>query len=269
LSVPPLHITPSPCPDVVITPFDKALYPEFNPIFEPQPESSPLRYFARDSAELLLSLVLENRSEKAITGLSYRWRKLDRSGKVRNHTVSSDSYRVDVFRAVAEPGSRHLIGPSGSLDQAMLAHLQAGGGFITGIVSARERPQPDVVEVTFEIDLIVFADGEIAGPDPDRFAALLQCRKQAAEFVARQVRLADAEGRDATSVISALAEIPHLGRPGHGPFDPLVHSTVEFAREYLRRVQHKIGELDVREVELRRLENRPALPKFYRRPEPA
>jgi len=266
--VPPLRITPSPCPDVVVTPFDEALHPEFKPIFEPQPESSPLRYFARDPAELPLTLVLENRSEKAITGLSYRWRKLDRSGKVRNHTVSSDSYRIDTFRAVAEPGSRHLIGPSGRLDEAMLEHVQAGGGFITGIVSARERPQPDVVEVTFEIDLIVFQDGEIAGPDPDRFAALLQCRKQAAEFVARQIRLAEADGRDAIPVISALAEIPHIGRPEHGPYDPLVHSTVEFARQYLRGVQHKIGELDMREVELRRLENRPELPKFYRRHEP-
>ena len=266
--MPPLRITPSPCPDVVVTPFDEALHPEFKPIFEPQPESSPLRYFARNPAELPLTLVLENRSDKAITGLSYRWRKLDRSGKVRNQTVSSDSYRVDVFRAVAEPGSHHLIGPSGSLDQAMLAHVQAGGGFITGIVGARELPPPDVVEVTFEIDLIVFADGEIAGPDPDKFAALLQCRKRAAEFVAQQVRMADSEGRDATPVISALAAIPHIGRPEHGPYDPLVHSTVEFAREYLRRVQHPMGERDMREVELRRLENRPELPKFYRRHEP-
>jgi len=48
-----------------------------------------------------------------------------------------------------------------------------------------------------------------------------------------------------------------------------VHSMVEFARQYLRGVQHKIGELDMREVELRRLENRPELPKFYRRQEPA
>ena len=42
----------SPCPEVVITPFDEALHPEFKPIFEPQPESFPLRYFARDPAEL-------------------------------------------------------------------------------------------------------------------------------------------------------------------------------------------------------------------------
>lgn len=253
-----MHVTPSPWPDVIVTPFDEVRHPVFKKIFEPQPEDSPLRHLVRDPAEIPLTLVLENRSEKAITGLSYRWRKLDRSGKVRNHTVSSDSYRVDVFRAVVAPGLRHLIGPSGSLDEAMLDYQHKG---------RNKGPQLDVVEVTFEIDLIVFADGEIAGPDPDRFAALLQCRKRAAEFVARQVRLADAEGRDAIPVISALAEIPHLGRPGHGQYDPLVHMTVEFAREYLRRVQHKIGELDIQEVELRRLENSPELPKFYRRQE--
>jgi hypothetical protein len=266
--VPQLNIAQSPCPEVALTPYEGNLFPKFKQIFEPAPESSPLRHFARDPAEVALTLVLENRSEKAITGLSYRWRKLERSGQVRNHTVSSDSYLVDVFRAVAAPGSRHLIGPSGALDEAMLDHVQAGGGFSGGKISGTMSPMPDVVEVTFEIDLIVFADGEIAGPDPDRFAALLQCRKRAAEFVARRVRLADAEGRDATPVILALAEIPHLGRPGHGQYDPLVHMTVEFAREYLRRVQHKIGELDIREVELRRLENRPEVPKFYRRQEP-
>ena len=268
LSVPRLHVIPSPCPDVVITPFDDARHPAFKKIFEPQPEDSPLRHFVRDPAEIPLTLVLENRSEKAVTGLSYRWRKLDGAGKIHNHTASSDSYFVDVFRAVAEPGSRHLIGPSGSLDEAMLEQVLVGRSCIQVRTGGSHKSQSEIVEVTFEIDLVVFADGEIAGPDPDRFAALLQCRKRAAEFVARQVRLAKAEGREPMPVISALAEIPHIGRPGHGPYDPLVHMTVEFAREYLRRMQHKIGDLVMQEVELRRLENRPELPKFYRRHEP-
>jgi hypothetical protein len=266
--VPRLNIVPSPCPQVVVTPYDEARFPKFKQIFEPQAEDSPLRYFARDTGEIPVTVVLENTSEKAITGLSYRWRKLDQSGKLRDHRVSSDSYFVDVFRAVATPGSRHLIGPSGSLDEAMLDHARAGGSFIGGKFGGSTKPLAEVVEETFEIDLIVFADGEIAGPDPDRFAALLQCRKRAAEFVAQHVRLADAEGRDATPVISALAEIPHLGRPGHGQYDPLVHWTVEFAREFLQRSKRKIGDRDMREVELRRLENRPELPKFYRRQKP-
>ena len=268
LCVRPLKVVPSPSSQVAITLFEGNLFPKFKLLFERQSEDSPLRYFARDPAELPLTLVLENRSEKPITGLSYRWRKLDESGKVRNHTASSDSYFVDVFRAVAEPGSRHLIGPSGSLDEAMLDYVLAGGPCVMARTGGSQDHDYEIVEVTFEIDLVVFADGEIAGPDPDKFAALLQSRKPAAEFVARQVRLADAEGRDAMPVISALAEIPHLGRPRHGPYDPLVHNTVNFAREYLRRVQHTTSERNLREAELRRLENRPELPKFYRRQQP-
>jgi hypothetical protein len=53
-----------------------------------------------------------------------------------------------------------------------------------------------------------------------------------------------------------LQSLPDRVQAGGG-YDPLVDMTVEFAREYLRRVQHKIGELDRREVELHRLENRP------------
>jgi hypothetical protein len=130
VDVRPLTLIPSPSSQVPITLFDGTLFPKFKLVFEPQPEGSPLRYFAREPAEIPLSVVLENRSQKAITGLSYRWRKLDVSGKTHNHIACSDSYFVDVFRPVAAPGSRHLIGPSGRLDEAMLDHAQAGGSFI-------------------------------------------------------------------------------------------------------------------------------------------
>jgi hypothetical protein len=53
--------------------------------------------------------------------------------------------------------------------------------------------------------------GEIVGPDNGRFAVELRCRQRAAEFVAKQIRLAEAEDRDVTPVPSALAEIPVLG----------------------------------------------------------
>jgi hypothetical protein len=72
-----------------------------------------------------------------------------------------------------------------------------------------------VTSLRFEIDMLLFADGELAGPDTDKFAAELRGRKPAAEFVAKQIRLAEAEGRDVTPVLSALAEIPSLGRLGH------------------------------------------------------
>jgi hypothetical protein len=74
-----------------------------------------------------------------------------------------------------------------------------------------------------------------------------------------------AEGRDVTPVLKALAEIPCHGALGHAQSDPLVQWTRYYAEEYLRSGARKIGETDWGEAMLRHLENRPALPKFYRR----
>jgi hypothetical protein len=47
----------------------------------------------------------------------------------------------------------------------------------------------------------MFEDGQIAGPDPDGYAFELLARRPAAEFIARQIRLADDEKRDVTPVL--------------------------------------------------------------------
>jgi len=211
-------------------------------------------------------VVLENRSVKAITGLAYRWVTVDQSGRSQPRTVFSDSYMVDVYQAVAEPGSRLLITPSGMLHETLIDHVLGGGGFIgvrTGL-----RSLENFAEITFAIDFILFADGEISGSDPDRRTIELQCRKPAAEFVAKQIRRAMEENRDAEPVLSALAEIPCLGslhHLGRGQNDPRVLWIKHYAQDYLRKVKRDDGPIKWAEAGLRHLENRPALPKFYRR----
>jgi hypothetical protein len=66
----------------------------------------------------------------------------------------------------------------------LVNYVLAGGGFI-GSRSAARRSVVGTIELAFEIQLILFGDDEIAGPDPDHFAAELQGRKPAAEFVAK------------------------------------------------------------------------------------
>jgi hypothetical protein len=50
------------------------------------------------------AIVLENRSERAVTALRYRWGTTDEFGKHNVRTVSGDGYVVDAYRAVAAPG---------------------------------------------------------------------------------------------------------------------------------------------------------------------
>jgi len=127
------------------------------------------------------------------------------------------------------------------------------------------RSLPAIVELSFEIDFLVFEDGETAGTDSDQYAVELHCRKPAAEFIAKQIRLAMAESRDLTPVLSALADIRCFGNLRRTQGDRLVQWTRHYAREYLHAMRRENGTIDWREAKLRRLENRPPLPKFYRR----
>lgn len=247
--MPHLTIIDSPCPEVRLVPYNANEFPKFQQLFEKAADpNSPLRHLAPDPVEADVALVLENLSDRAITALRYRWLNADESGKVRPRTCTSDSYMVDVFRPVVAPHSRQLITPSSMVNESIIDHVQKGGGFIgAGVGMSAQR---FISDTNFELDLVLFDDGEICGPDRDRFAGELQCRKPAAEFVAKEVRLAEAEGRYPAPVLNALASVPHLGD------DPLAHWTQHYAKQYLRRPG---------EATLRHLENRPVLPKFYRK----
>ncbi len=91
----------------------------------------------------------------------------DTSGRQVTSTTCGDSYAADVFRPVADPDSRHLISPSGCVSQTSVGRILEGGGLL-GSVSTANRFDSGLAEVTFEIHLIVFVDGEIAGPDPNK-----------------------------------------------------------------------------------------------------
>jgi hypothetical protein len=263
-----LDIRPSPSPEINVTRYDELSFPQFRPLFEAPSESSPLRHLARDPKEAVFAVVLENRSQKAITGLSYRIVMTDHSGKQHTRRFVNDSYMTNMYRAIVEPASRQLITPSSSFDECLLDHVLAGGGAITVGFSGLTDSLDGIVEMTFEIDFVLFADGEIFGADPDRHVEDMLCRTPAAEFIAGQIRLAINEGRDVTPVLSALADIPRFGRRGDRQGDPLTHWIRQYAREYLRVKKGNIGTFDLQEAALRRLEEGPTLPKFHRRPQP-
>ena len=255
--------SPSPSLELVVSRYDAALFPSFRVIFEPLSTDSPLRFLAQPPEEADRAVVMENRADKDVTALRHCWIMTSEDGNVRKRTVSSDSYMVDVYHPVLRAADRKLISPSMTVDESFVEHVLRGGGGMGG-GSGRES-LVGVTSLRLDIDMVLFADGEMAGQDSNKFVAELQCRKPAAEFVANQIRRARDEGRDVQPVLSALAEIPCLGRLGHAQGDPLVHWTRHYAQDYLRHMNRKTTTVDWAEARLRHLENRPTLPKFYRR----
>lgn len=252
-----LKLIPSPSDYVALTPYRDGDFPTFRKIFEEMQHDSPLRHFAQNPKAAETAMVIENRSEKEITALRYRWTFVDAEGKARKKTTASDSYKVDVYRPVISSESRILVTQIGSVNETLIDHLVAGGGFIaTGSTLYRDD---QAVEVEFQIEFVMFADGEIAGTDPDHYGAELQFRKRAAMYVAQQIRAANTDGRDPTPVLTALRDIPHFRD------DLPARLVADYARKYLI---FQMGSPDMKEGPLRHLENRSELPKFYRRGTP-
>ncbi len=253
----------SPSPEIVVSRYEPGLYPKFRVIFESSHPNDPLHHIRCLPEEAATAVVIDNRSSRDITGLRYCWVHTIEDGSEKKQTVSSDSYMVEVYSPVLKSGDRKLICRSSSVDESLIDHVTGGGGFISASVLPHLSGIADISRL--EIDCVLFADGEIAGPDSDKYGTELHCRRAAAEFVAKQIRLAESERRDVTPVLSALAEIPRLGRLRHSQGDPLVHWVQRHARDYLHALRPKSTSVNTAEARLRRLENLPALPKFYRR----
>lgn len=246
-------IAASPSRDVVLSRYKFGVWPSFDAIFETLPSESPLQFMAQAADEAASSAIMENRGPRDITGLCYRWVTTTEDAETSNHTFVSDSYAVTVYQPVLKANDRKLITRRITVDESLIAHVLSGGGCISGSAGST-RPLDRVVSLRLEIDMLLFADGEIAGPDPGRYVAQLQSRKAAGDFIAKQVRLAESEQRDVTPVLSALAEAPHLRD------DFLARWTRDYAHDYLQ-----YAAMRRQEALLQALENRPPLPKFYRR----
>jgi hypothetical protein len=254
-------INPSPTHQVVFSRYDAALFPKFQSVFEEVRNRDAFNLLAQPREEAARALVMENRRDKDVTAMRYEWAMTNADGTVKKRTVSYDSYLLEEYHAVLPAKERKLISRMGAVDETLIDHVLAGGGVFAGGVDFRDS-MAEVTSLVFTVDMLLFADGEIAGPDNGKFAEELRCRRRAAEFVAKQIRLAEAESRDVAPVLSALAEVPTF-RNRLYPQGGFVTSWIrQYASQYLRALHHKDDFL--RTATLRRFENHATLPKFYR-----
>ena len=129
-----LNFVPSPHPEVAISRYDEALFPEFAALFESTvaPQGLP-EGFLFDPSEDLTVVVLENKSEKAITALRYRWNTVDASGTQRTSHTWIDIYSYNETegssrRPAVEPGARKIISRCMIADKSMADSVRNGGG---------------------------------------------------------------------------------------------------------------------------------------------
>lgn len=250
-----IQIVPSPCADVVLSSYEGSTFPIFKEILEKADrKNSGLRQLGLVPEEASVAVILENRSAKDITALRFGWAFEVESGESDPREDSYDTYRSLPLRSVVRADSCQFIVPSGRLHDA----LYPSKAFRYVRSATDQSVPPTAVAVTFQIDFILFADGQMFGPDHRHFAKELESRQAAAKFVAQQIRLALAERRDPAPVISALCDLPQLH--SH-PLESLVRDCARTFLQSTLRLDHRSSRV---KSALWRLENMPPLPSFHR-----
>lgn len=157
-----LTVNPSPVPEIKVGRYDASQFPKFCLLFEPGDFHKFLGSLTPAPEEAASAVVIENGSSKDITAIRYFWRKTLADGSTRKTTASSDSYFVDVYHPVLKSHDRKLVCPSTTVDESLIDHVLKGGGCMGGRFTGGDFFS-GLTSLRFEIDMILFEDGEIAG----------------------------------------------------------------------------------------------------------
>lgn len=170
------------------------------------------------------SFFVDNRSGQPIMSIVILGSATDpRRAKPITTRMITEGFQDARLRPVLRPGSRLLVIPPGTL--VTEDHIPT----FANMTKALKRPFGNVEEwfradsaVNIGIDSIVFASGEVDGPDTEHFMQELTTRKQAADSVLAAINAGD------STALSAMAKQPPQSNDDH-----FSEWQARFARNYL------------------------------------
>ncbi len=196
------------------------------------------------------NFLLANKSDKAIVGLMTVWTFTDANGFPRTGQIHTDSFMQPHSPVLLPAHQTLIIAPGAFLPEALAQSAHTGAT----LSSLDGRLSPAIIGATnikVQIDLIIFEDGEMVGPNETRFDTQIQNRRIAATQLAKQLRNAIAGGDDPKTILNDILET----KPSQS--DTVAVWTLVYARMLLKtRVLDK---------QLGALETLPDPPKFYRK----
>ncbi len=214
-----------------MSPFNAELYPVFKD--------------AVSAADSGLAVVITNNSDKKIVVCNIRW-VYSVAGRTKQTALAIDSFLTPKAQPLLAPRQRAVATPFAFTSEALVS-----GGQIKGRSPANGGLMTTSPEVLVTLDLVIFDDGEVVGPDEQHYVADLQGRTLAAKYISEQVSAALARGENSASLLSPLASSIPLADDHVGVWKK------QFARELLTS--------PIRERYLQYLQSLPTLPPFYRR----
>lgn len=152
-----------------------------------------------------------------------------------------------VSQPLIEAGGELLLSPEG---EGIVKHTPSQTQVIV-----RLQPAKKVVGSFVEVNAVVFADGEVRGPDHMQIAEQLRLRLEEQQNLLKEVSRRVAGGEQLGDILNELTRIPPNKRRITNQTDMANHRQIVMRANYLRRVTdayHWQGEADARN-ELKRL----------------
>jgi hypothetical protein len=205
-----------------------------------------------------LLYVLTNRSDKAISAMAVLWSDTLPSGRFGKGSNIVDRFSQAIGQHFLLPGGQALMGPG-------ILHSLNDTDPRTGRLNLARIEKAD--QITLSLDLLIFEDGLVIGPDSAGMVSSVENRKIAIRTVLNEVRSTLAQRSDVNSVLERLRVPPP--RPLQAPYPGTVYGVAgkdETAAGWVSRIARQLtlmlrsSDLD---TAMSRLET--PIPPFYRK----
>jgi len=132
-----------------------------------------------------LHVVIDNHSDRAIVAAVMEWHYTDAKGKTRGIILETDTWQrphsgPNDKAEVVPAHSRTLFGPTATIPEALVG---ASGYAGSSIMPIQFTPFQGFTNPNFAIDLLVFSDGEMVGPDTKHYSTDFAARYSAGQRV--------------------------------------------------------------------------------------
>jgi hypothetical protein len=186
----------SPVAGISLKPFDAKQFPAFAEIITISP--------ALNDAQPA-SFVIDNGSDRAIIGVGVQWIFINRSGGQDIYSSRTHSFLSPKAPPLVPTSGRMFVAPQVFIPEAAVT----SGGLIGTVPPARiVALLQSASSIHVRIDSIIFADGEVIGPNRLNLPGEIQDRKIAADLISRHVHTARTLGKDPVAALHDLLASP-------------------------------------------------------------
>lgn len=150
------------------------------------------------------SFVLTNISNRAIVAIAIEWSYISEDGYEGHHLYKSSNLSIKNAKALVQPHTRLFVGPNMALPESLASAPHIGPRFEA--LDGRSAPWAATAsQMSATIDVIIFEDGELVGPNQSHYDGEIQSQKLAADQIASKVRYALSQGQDPTPTLKQIA----------------------------------------------------------------